>query len=168
MRRTPEVIFDNCVLSNFSLSDSLDIIKLLYPSSAYITDFIAAENLAGIHKGHAALKSVGRALREGWLRETTLSGSEERRLFEALTVSLGFGEASAIAAARNRGYVFACDDRAARREAALLGVRLTGTLGILVKALKQDLIGPKRADEILGLMIENGFYAPVRSLKELP
>ncbi len=45
MRRMPEVIFDNCVLSNFYLSDTLDIIKRPYASSAYITDFVAAENL---------------------------------------------------------------------------------------------------------------------------
>jgi predicted nucleic acid-binding protein len=168
MRRMPEVIFDNCVLSNFSLSDSLDIIKRLYASSAHITDFVAAENLTGILKGHGRLKDINNAIREGWLKETALSGDEEKRLFESLAVSLGFGEASAIAVAKMRGYVFACDDRAARREAALLGVRLTGTLGILIKATKKKIISVKRADEILGRMIENGFYAPVSSLKDLP
>ena len=106
--------------------------------------------------------------REGWLKEIALSGDEEKRLFESLAVSLGFGEASAIAVAKMRGYVFACDDRAARREAALLGVRLTGTLGILIKATKKKIINAKLADEILGRMIENGFYAPVSSIKELP
>jgi predicted nucleic acid-binding protein len=168
MRRMPEVIFDNCVLSNFSLSDSLDIIKRLYASSAYITDFVAAENLTGILKGHGRLKDINNAIREGRLKEIALSGDEEKRLFESLAVSLWFGEASAIAVAKMRGYVFACDDRAARREAALLGVRLTGTLGILIKATKKKIISVKRADEILGQMIENGFYVPVSSLKELP
>ena len=91
----PEVIFDNCVLSNFFLSDSLDIIKRLYASSAYITDFVAAENLTGILKGHGRLKDINNALREGWLKEIALSGHEEKRLFESLAVSLGFGEASA-------------------------------------------------------------------------
>jgi predicted nucleic acid-binding protein len=167
MRLMPEVIFDNCVLSNFSLSDTLDIIKRLYASSAYITDFVAAENLTGIQKGHGRLKDINDALRAGWLKEITLSGDEEKRLFESLAVSLGFGEASAIAVAKMRGYVFACDDRAARRESAELGVRLTGTLGILIKATKKKIISVKRADDILGRMIENGFYAPVSSLKEL-
>ena len=168
MRRMPEVIFDNCVLSKFSLSDSLDIIKRLYTSSAYITDFVAAENLAGILKGHGRLKDINNAIREGWLEQIALSADEEKRLFEYLAVSLGFGEASAIAIAKTRGYIFACDDRAARREATLLGVKLTGTLGILIKATKKKIITMKRADEILGPMIENGFYAPVSSLNELP
>lgn len=163
----PEVIFDNCVLSNFALSGSLDTIKGLYANSAFITDFVVAENLTGIQKGHGRLKDITNALREGWLKEIAFSGDEEKRLFEALAVSLGFGEASAIAVSKMRGFVFACDDRAARREAALLGVRLTGTLGILIKATKKKIISAKRADEILGLMIENGFYAPVSSLKEL-
>ncbi len=164
----PEVIFDNCVLSNFALSDSLDIIKRLYASSAYITDFIAAENLTGILKGHAGLKDINNALREGWLKETALSGDKEKRLFESLAVSLGFGESSAIAVSKTRRFIFACDDRAARREAALLGVKLTGTSGILIKASKKKIISSKRADEILGRMIENGFYSPFSSLKELP
>ena len=168
MRRMPDIIFDNCVLSNFALSDSLDIIKRLYASSAYITDFVAAENLTGIQKGHGRLKDINNAIREGWIEEIALSGDEEKRLFEYLAVSLGFGEASAIAIAKIRGYVFACDDKAARREAALLGVKLTGTLGILIKATKKKIINMKQADEILAQMIENGFYAPVSSLKELP
>jgi len=163
----PEVIFDNCVLSNFALSDSLYIVKQLYAFSAHITDFIAAENLTGLLKGHSKLKDINNALREGWLKETALSGDEEKRLFESLAVSLGFGEASAIAAAKIRGYVFACDDRAARREAALLGLSLTGTLGILSKATKKRIVNAKRADEILARMIQNGFYSPLSSLKEL-
>jgi predicted nucleic acid-binding protein len=119
-------------------------------------------------KGHGRLKDINNAIREGWLKQIALSGDEEKRLFEYLAVSLGFGEASAIAIAKIRGYVFACDDRAARREAALLGEKSTGTLGILIKATKKKIINMKRAEEILGQMIEHGFYAPVSSLKELP
>jgi predicted nucleic acid-binding protein len=101
------------------------------------------------------------------LREITLDSIEEKTLFEALCVSLGFGEASAIATAKSRGLVFACDDRAARREAVLLGVKLTGTIGILAKAVRRKLIKPKRADEILKRMITLGFYSPINSIREV-
>jgi hypothetical protein len=163
----PEIIFDNCVLTNFALSDSFYVIKHLYANTSYITDLVMAENIRGIIKGHRKLANIREAVREGWLREITLDRIEEKNLFESLCVSLGFGEASAIAAAKSRVLVFACDDKAARREAELLGVRLTGTGGILVKAVRRKLIKRRRADEILRRMIACGFYSPINSIKEV-
>lgn len=163
----PEIVFDNCVLSNFVLSDSLVIIKRLYARVSYITEFVAAENIKGILKGYGKLISIREAVTEGWLKQTPLKTEEERKIFESLSVSMGFGEASGIAVAKTRGFVFACDDRAARREASLLGVRLTGTIGILIKAVKNNLIAYKEADNILKAMVSYGFYSPVNSMKEV-
>ncbi len=163
----PDIIFDNCILSNFALSDSLNIIKTLYANASYITDFVSAENIRGILKGYSGLVRIKEAVREGWLKETTLKSREEKVLFESLSVSLGFGEASSIAAAKTRGYVFACDDKIARREASLLGVKLTGTIGILIKAVRKKAIDSKKADEILNRIISYGFYSPVNSIKEI-
>jgi predicted nucleic acid-binding protein len=53
-----------------------------------------------------------------------------------LSISLGLGEASSLAVAACRGFRFASDDQAARREAGRLGVGLTGTIGILAKAVR--------------------------------
>jgi len=163
----PEIIFDNCVLSNFALSDSFNVIKHLYSNTSYITSLVMAENLRGIIKGHRELAHIKEAVREGWLREIKLDSIEEKTLFETLCVSLGFGEASAIAAAKARSLVFACDDKAARREAALLGVKLTGTIGIVAKAVEKKLIKTKQADEILRRIITLGFYSPIHSIREL-
>ena len=163
----PEILFDCCVLSNFALSDSFHIIKRLYANSSYATNFVMAENLRGILGGHNKLVSVSEAIKEGWLREIVLKEEKERALFETLSVSLGFGEASSIAAAKTRGYVFACDDRAARREADMLGVKLTGTIGILLKAIKRKVINKEEADVMLRRMIANGFYSPIRSIKDV-
>ncbi|RJQ53120.1 MAG: DUF3368 domain-containing protein [Nitrospiraceae bacterium] len=164
----PEIIFDNCVLSNFALSDSLDIIKILYANNAYITDFVSAENTKGVLAGFNQLIRIREALRNGWLKEITLRSRSEKALFESLSVSLGFGEASCISLAKARGFVFACDDKAARREASLSGIKLTGTIGILVKAVRRKAVNPKKADEILNRMIDYGFYSPVGSLEEIP
>lgn len=163
----PEVIFDNCVLSNFAMSDSLYVIKRLYSNTAYVTNLVMAENLRGIIKGHRELAHIREAVKEGWLKEITPDSTEEKTLFESLSVSLGFGEASAIAAAKMRGLIFACDDRVARREATLLGVKLTGTIGILAKTVRRKLIKHKEADEILRRMISRGFYSPIVSIREI-
>jgi len=163
----PEVIFDCCVISNFALSGSLDVIKVMYGNAAFVTNFVSVEIMRGIQIGHANLKLIQEALKSGWLREKELKASEEKALFELLSVSLGLGEASCIAVAKKRGLRFACDDRAARREASLLGIKLTGTLGILKKAIKRKIINLKKADLILKAMIEHGFRSPFKSLKEI-
>jgi predicted nucleic acid-binding protein len=160
-------IFDNCVLSNFALSGSLSIIKKLYANTAYVTDFAVAENMKGILKGYAGLIAVREAIKEGWLKEITLETEDEKSLFESLAVSMGLGEASSIAVAKTRGFVFACDDRVARRDAGFLGVELTGTIGIIMKAVKKKLFSPKEADSILRRMIAHGFYSPINSIKEV-
>jgi|SRR3989338_2179285 len=160
----PEIIFDNCVLSNFALSNSLNLIKRLYPNHSYITDFVAAENLKGIIKGYRELSKIKEAIRDGWIKEIVLEATEEKTIFETLSVSLGFGEASSIAVAKVRGFVFACDDKTARREASILGVKMTGTVGILIKAVRKRIIDPKKANGILNHMIAQGFYSPVNSI----
>lgn len=161
-----EIIFDCCCLSNFALSDSLFILENLFIKSASITNFVSAEIMRGIQQGHKDLVKVSGALREGWLKEVVLSSKKEKFLFEALSVSLGLGEASSIAVAKARGFVFASDDRAARREAGLLDVKLTGTLGILKKAIRNKTINLKEGNLILAKMIERGFYSSIKSLKE--
>lgn len=160
----PEIILDTCVLSNFALSDALPLLISLYSNSAFISDMVALENLRGIQKGHAPLVAVKEALAIGWFQEVSCSSPEEKRLFETLSVSLGIGEAASIAIARHRGFIFACDDRAARKEAALCGVRLTGTVGILIKAVRVGEIDLRKANSILKEMVSHGFYAPVERI----
>ena len=167
MPSTPEIVFDCCVLSNFAQADSLNLIKRIYTDVACVTPAVSSENLRGILGGHEGLTAVRDALREGWLVEIALKTRAELGLFEALSVSLGQGEASSIALAKGRSLLFGCDDKAARREATILGVRLTGTIGILLRAVRDKLLSKREADALLGRMIKAGFYSPVRSLEEL-
>jgi len=163
----PEIILDCCCLSNFALSNSLFILKNLYSKSAFVTDFVSAEILRGVQIGHKDLAKIQDSLREGWLKEVVLSTKKEKSLYETLSVSLGLGEASSIAVAKSRGFFFACDDRAARREAGFLDLKLTGTLGILKKAVRNKTINLKEGNLILTEMIAKGFYSSVNSLKEI-
>ncbi len=126
-----------------------------------------AEILKGLLKGYKELLDVKMALAEGWLIETPLKDIKEKTLFETLSTSLGSGESSSIAVAKNRGLTFASDDLVARREAILLNVPLTGTVGILVKAINSKVITLHRGETILTLMKEHGFYAPVESIGAL-
>jgi predicted nucleic acid-binding protein len=163
----PEVLFDCCCISNFALSNSLFILEKLYSHSAYITEFVSAEIMRGIQKGHKNLKKLQNSLKDGWLREISIISNEEKSLFEILSFSLGLGEASSIATAKTRGIYFASDYKTARRDAGLMGVKLTGTLGILYKAAEEKIVSVERGDIILGKMINKGFYSAVCSLKEI-
>ena len=162
----PEVIFDSCVLSNFALSDGIWILKRLYAGKAYITDFVGLEIVRGIYSGHERLSEISLARKEKWLKETVLKTRKEKALFEKLSASLGAGEASCIAVARNKGYVFASDDRVARQEAILLNVAVTGTIGILLRAAKRNFINADEGDNLLTKMIETGFYSPITSFEK--
>jgi predicted nucleic acid-binding protein len=163
----PEIVFDTCVISNFALAGALGIIENLYRNKAHITEFVSAEIMRGIQGRHTGLETIPKAVQAGWLKEIGLRTGKERELFETLSVSLGLGEASSIAIAKRRGLRFASDDRVARTEAARLGVPLTGTLGILIKAVRTGVCELRTADAYLGKMIETGFFSPVRSLREL-
>ena len=163
----PETIFDCSVISNYALAEALGILDGLFRDRAFMTDFVAAEVLRGIQAGHARLEVVPRAARAGWLRDTGLKAGKEKRFFEPLSRALGLGEASSIAAAEIRGYVFASDDRVARAEAAALDGPLTGMLGILVKAVRAGACDLRAADGHLARMIEAGLFSPVRSIREL-
>jgi predicted nucleic acid-binding protein len=160
----PEILFDCCVISNFALADALGVIEALYSGSAMITDFVAAEVRRGIQAGHAELSSIPAAIRSGWLSAIGLGSAEEKRLFESLSLSLGLGEASSLAVAHLRGCQLASDDLVARREARALGIKLTGTVGILRKAVEAGLLDRRTADRHLKKMVEHGFYSPAKSI----
>lgn len=161
----PEIVFDSCALSNFAGADVLPILERMYGGSAYVTGFGSVEIVRGIRLGRAGLERIESAVRAGWLKETNLWFVAEKSGFDSLSISLGLGEASSLAMAANRGWVYASDDGTARRAAEALGVKLTGTAGILIKAAEKRIITRERADEILARMIANGFHAPIKSIK---
>jgi predicted nucleic acid-binding protein len=54
------------------------------------------------------------------------------------------GEASCLAIAKERGWIFLTDDDKARRIAKQLGVRLSGTIGVLVTAIEDKIISMQK------------------------
>ena len=66
--------------------------------------------------------------------------------------------------AENRAGLFVTDDRKARQVALDLGVKVTGTLGILVMAVERQIIIIDEANQYLAQMIRNGYRSPVDDL----
>jgi predicted nucleic acid-binding protein len=88
-------------------------------------------------------------------------------MYVELSSSLGLGEASCLSVAISRGFVLATDDLAARREAAKRGVRLTGTLGVLIRLVREGHLSLTAANDILRQMIAWRYRSPVTSLDDL-
>lgn len=161
----PDIIFDTNVLSNFARAGQLGLLREMYPDNACCSGFVVSEILRGLRQGHQDLEPLSASIANGWPRQEDLATPAERRLYAVISVSLGDGESSCLALAAHRSHTFACDDRLARNEASRLGVPLTGTVGILIKAVRIGLIDLKKANAILRKMIKAGFYAPVKRIE---
>jgi predicted nucleic acid-binding protein len=59
------------------------------------------------------------------------------------------------------------DDRTARRIAKGNGLRIFGTIGILVRCVDKDIISFSESNVILTKMIEKGYMSPVNNLEEI-
>ncbi len=168
------IIFDNTVLSNFALAQVFYVLQSLYTGRAFVGKAVQREIQAGINsastsaslKNRTKLEDINRALNDGWLQippdeVNPNDDAVELRLTLEYSQRFGAGESEAMALARNRSWVFASDDSAARNFASLRGISLTGTLGILFKAVKSKILCLSVADTIHAQMIDEGYRSPL-------
>ena len=93
---------------------------------------------------------------EKWL---TIKESTDNDLIEKLEqLFIHHGEASIIALAKelqdkSESQVLVIDDLAAREIARTLGLKITGSLGIILKALKTSLIDKEKSKELLKTLV---------------
>ncbi len=48
-----------------------------------------------------------------------------------------------------------------------LGLKYTGTVGILVAACREKALAPEEADGVLAAMIDAGFFSPVNRISDI-
>ena len=89
---------------------------------------------------------------------------DELDTFTRLSSKFGRGEASCLAIALHRNASILTDDLDARRFAQQGSISVSGTIGILVKAIDRGQLSREHGNHLLHLMIANGFYSPVESL----
>jgi predicted nucleic acid-binding protein len=154
------VLLDNTILSNFSLVQRPDLVRLAFIEAVVTTTHVLEEMQAGITIGKIP------ACDWSWLGSVTLMSVEQGH-FQTLAARLGQGEASCLAVAAQRGYRLATDDRDARRWARQLGVSLTGTVGILAILVKKEHITLADGNLLLEKMITAGYRSPIARLEML-
>ncbi len=154
------LVLDNTVLSNFAIVEEKYLFLELWPERVGTTQAVLNEyNFAVQHKLLPA---------EVWDSLPIYNlDDEEYEMAGRFSTRLGRGERTCMAVAHKRGGVFASDDADARAAAKTLGIPVTGTLGILIHAVKQSLVSLPRANNLLHEMIAAGYRSPVYSLDSL-
>jgi predicted nucleic acid-binding protein len=120
--------------------------EILLPDAVYEEVVLHGHGLPGANETKAAVE-------DGWLRRAVV---QNRALVDALLGDLDIGEAEAIALARELGLRWILmDDRSARAKARLMGLTVTGTIGVLLLARRSGMDVDLQRD--LDLLIEHNF-----------
>lgn len=98
---------------------------------------------------------------------TGLQADEEFRLFREFPARLRQGEASSLAIACHRHWLFLSDDFDARSAAKRLQIRLSGSVGCLVLLVERGICSLHDANHLLERMIGQGYRSPILDLTEL-
>jgi len=164
-----ETIANTTVLSNFACVGRLDLLQRLL-DHLYISGEVYEEIQDGLEAGYEFYEGIDEFIypfvETGWLRLVSMEEAEFRH-FRELPAQLHAGEASCLAIAYERGWALLTDDQRARKAARKLRVELSGTLGILVRAVEAGLIALDEGDILLQKMIERGYRSPYGSLRLL-
>ncbi len=152
--------FDSVTLSNFALAGGLRILIDRYRKRGFVTTQVVDELTRGVAAGYAPLSDALDLMDRHILCMVSLDRSE-RVTFRQLVTHLGEGEAGTIAAARHRQGVVVSDDLAARRTCSDMRIAVTGTIGILRAAVRDQNVALSAANELLRKMIAEGFHSPV-------
>jgi len=102
-----------------------DLFKLVYIPKSVYREVVA---------GRAGSKEVEEGVKNGWIKVETAQISPELELI------LGRGEAEAIMLAEKLKLPLIIDERKGRKIAERKGIKIVGTLGVLLKAYKLGLI----------------------------
>lgn len=155
------ILLDNTVLSNFALLGEMALLKYYCKDKGSTTTDVLVEFERGVKERIFANTKLD------WLKILDLEDIKEKTLFLNLSKRLGMGEASCLAIAIQRGYDLLSDDMAVRKIALREGVRLSGSLGVLLELIRTKRITFEMGNKVLKGFIQYGYFSPVDRLDEL-
>jgi len=155
------VVADNTVLSNFAIIGREDILNKVFRDNFFTTEEVLEELKRGEDRGVLPKRDWR------WTKILKIESSQEDSLFRLLTASLGKGEASCLSIAISRNLKVLTDDLDARRLAQRRGVPVSGTIGILVEAVRTGILSVDEGNAMLSKMTAKGYFSPFERLDEL-
>jgi predicted nucleic acid-binding protein len=152
------LIADTTVISNFAFANRLDI--LVSQGFICITEDVLNELETAKKRGVLLIDFSHLCI------EVLRLNEDEKDTFIRLNSKFGRGEASCLTIALHRSAGILTDDLDARRFAQRGGISVSGSIGILVKAIESGKISREQGNDLLRIMIVNGFYSPVETLDQ--
>ena len=154
-------VLNTTVLSNFAHVDHVEL--LLELPRVVTVDAVQIELKEGNETHHYLEQALD--VLEDDIPVVTPS-SPAQKLEETLLETLDPGEAQELAVAEVAGGMVVTDDGDARTVANRRGIRLTGSIGLLVRFVENDRISADTADTYLKRWIdEAGFRSPARGFQ---
>lgn len=165
-----KTLVNTTVISNLAAVGRLDLLKKLH-GRVYIPIEVYEEILNGLEEGYGFYTGIGDQIlplaEGGWIELVSMVKGDELRIFQSLPRGLHHGEAACLAIARHRRWAFLTDDKMARKAAHGLGLVVSGTLGVLVQAVKRGILSPEEGNALLADMIGRGYRSPLSNLQPL-
>jgi predicted nucleic acid-binding protein len=156
------VLLDASVLINLANLNRLSLLGALEER------FFVPESVIDEIRRETQRRRLKKALQAGFLQRMDPEDSASLHLFSRLLRDgLGAGEAACLALAATRDWVVATDDRRARREARKQGVGHLGTPGLLLLAIRRDLLSVEEADAAIEILEKHRFRVAFDSFAEL-
>jgi len=113
----------------------------------------------GLKAGFSDALAVEEAVKEGWIRVVGLDGNDEeisRRISEGAR-EIHLGEAQAMVLARKRSEMLLMDESCGRALAEALGLRVRGTLYVVLRSLRLGHMSKQEAKDTVSVMVSRGF-----------
>lgn len=162
--KTPRLVLtDATVLINLAQVDRLDLLSALQDLAFCVPQEVLTEVIREKTR-------VEEALRRGHFRELLLGETGELALFADLRQVMGMGKAACLSMAVHRGALIASDEkRVFKREAeARLGPgRLLNTPGLLVLAIRREILTVDEADALKRDLEAGRFRMKFKSFRDL-
>ena len=162
------IVSNSSPLIHLAMIGRLDLLKLLF-DRVFIPSTVKMEVVdRGKEEGKADAFLIEGEIENGWIVVEDPGYSAEDI---ADSAGIDAGEAEAIMLARSRQCLVLIDDLAARRFASGLGLEVTGSIGVVVRAVKVGLISRDEGLDVLDklalvMWLNVGVYEDVRKVVE--
>lgn len=145
----PRVIVNSTPLIVLSNINHLSLLQKLY-KDIYIPQAVFDEVMA---KSDSACQQIKNNL--DWIHVCKIKNENEKKMYRA-KLHAGEVEVMILAQEDEKEDLLIIDDNSAKKTAKFLGLKVTGSLGILLKAKKEALIS--EVTPLLHELMQNGFY----------
>jgi len=149
------VATDACILINLLRVHRLDLLGAVPP---YVFS-VPPEVLREITYPEQQTE-LREAIDRGWIQETRLETIPELQIFTRANEQLGSGESACIALAEVRNWILGTDDSKGAKWKKVIsapGIRVLNTPGLLLLAIRQNILTVQQADQIKAILEQHRF-----------